>query len=152
MGNEIEDLRTMYHTFQTIYVLLDDGDRRVLKEIGLTPSQFNLLRQLDNDDDHKLSITALSNRLLCTRSNATRMVQRLEKQKLVQTAKDASDQRRLQVTLTKQGEQMLADARIAHIASIHRRLGTLDEQKRAQISTLITEVAALLEADISSTQ
>ena len=141
----------MYHTFQTIYVLLDDGDRHVLKKIGLTPSQFNLLQQLDNDD-HKLSITALSNRLLCTRSNATRMVQRLEKRTLVQTNKDASDQRRLHVTLTKQGKQMLADARTAHFASIHHRLGSLNEQKRTQLSTLITEVAELLKTDISSTK
>ncbi|MCP5097718.1 MAG: MarR family transcriptional regulator, partial [Chloroflexi bacterium] len=44
MSEETDRLKAIYHTFQAIYVLLDDGDRIALKEINITPSQFNLLR------------------------------------------------------------------------------------------------------------
>ncbi|MCP5098500.1 MAG: MarR family transcriptional regulator [Chloroflexi bacterium] len=149
MSEETDCLKAIYHTFQAIYVLLDDGDRIALKEINITPSQFNLLRHLENLSNGGLTITDLSNRLLCTRSNATRMVQRLEKQGIVQVVKDKVDNRRVRITLTKTGAEQLAAARTVHINSLHKRLGTLDYEKQQQLATLTAEVAARLEINLT---
>jgi DNA-binding MarR family transcriptional regulator len=142
----------LYHQLQQVYVLLDDGDRRALRAVGLTPTQYNLLLKLGVQPDEGLTITELSQVLLCTRGNITRLVQRLAQQGLVQCNGDSRDQRLVRVSLTATGDQRLAQAKVAHTSSVHRRLGTLDPTAQQTLRSLIETVAALLNADLGTAQ
>ena len=136
----------LYHQLQQVYVLLDDGDRRALKAVGLTPTQYNLLLKLGVQPNEGLTITELSQALLCTRGNITRLVQRLGQQGLVQCSGDSRDQRLVRVSLTATGEQRLTQAKVAHTSSVHRRLGALDPTAQQTLCSLTETVAALLSA------
>ena len=138
----------IYNNFQKIYVLLDDGDRRALSQAQLAPAPYNLLRHLQ-DVDQGLSVTTLANKLLCTRGNVTRMVQRLQKQNLVQTTPDKSDGRRIHITLTHEGQTRLNQAKKHHQAAITRRLDRLDNSSRQQLLQLTQQVSQLLEDDLN---
>jgi DNA-binding MarR family transcriptional regulator len=139
----------IYHQLQQIYVLLDDGDRRSLRTVGLTPTQYNLLLKLGRQTDEALTITELSQVLLCTRGNITRLVQRLEQQGLVQCNGDSRDQRLVRVSLTATGAQRLERAKIAHTSSVHRRLGSLDLTSQQTLHALMQTVATLLSTDLA---
>jgi MarR family transcriptional regulator, 2-MHQ and catechol-resistance regulon repressor len=140
----------IYHQLQQIYVLLDDGDRRTLRAVGLTPTQYNLLLKLELPTEEGQTITELSQALLCTRGNITRLVRRLEQQGLVLCNGDDRDQRLVRVSLSPLGASRLAQAKIAHTTSVHRRLGALDHEVLATLRSLMQQVSALLSSDLES--
>lgn len=145
-----EDKHMLYHRFQQIYVLIDDGDRRILRTVGLTPTQYNLLLQLGEHADEGLTITALSQVLLCTRGNVTRLVRRLEQQGLVRCTSDSRDLRLVRVSLTPNGAARIDEARTLHNASIGRRFSALPEHERAALVALTQHVASALTADLEA--
>ena len=124
-------------------LLLDDGDRRILREAGLTPTQYNLLRFLDDapSADGGVSIIRLSERLLCTRGNVTRLVRRLSAAGIVRTRPDPHDRRVVKVDLTAKGARRLALARKLHLGANHERFADLPgrdlEHLRELVDTLI---------------
>lgn len=140
----------IYHQLQQIYVLLDDGDRRALRTVGLTPTQYNLLLKLDMRPDEGQTITELSQVLLCTRGNITRLVRRLEQQDLVQCNGDDRDQRLVRVSLSPLGASRLKEAKVVHTSSVHRRLGALGGEAQQTLRSLMDRVAALLSTDLES--
>jgi DNA-binding MarR family transcriptional regulator len=140
----------LYRQFLTIFVLLDDGDRRTFKQIDLTTTQYNFLRTLDAAATNNLTVSELADKLLCTRGNVTRLVQRLSRSGLVQIGGDARDQRLVRISLTVKGEAKLAQARQLHEASIQRRLAALTSTQRQQLIDLTATAVQLLETDLSA--
>ena len=135
----MEDLPgAIYQAIQTLYVLTDDSDRRVLKEFGLTVPQFNVLIHLERHESRCLS--DLSKRLLCDRGNMTRIVDRLERAGLVQRMPDGNDRRYVQVTLTTRGEEIRRAAMAQHRASLAQRVSTLSEQEITALEALMTKL------------
>lgn len=131
----------LYRLLQEAAVVLDDGDRAVLQDAGLTPTQFNLLRQLEsgpNAAGH--TITGLAERILCTRGNATRLVQRLADSGLVELRADRTDQRLVRVVMTKLGAQRLAEAERAHARLNADRFRALSSDDLATLVATLAQV------------
>jgi DNA-binding MarR family transcriptional regulator len=59
-----------YRMIQEVYVLLDDGDRRLLRQFQLNPTQYAALLLLADHDGVRLS--DLSEHLLIDKSSTTR--------------------------------------------------------------------------------
>lgn len=74
----------------------------------LSPSQFNVLNLLRNNDSG-LTQTELSQELLTHRSNVTGLVDRLEERGLVQRRNVPGDRRAYQVTITEAGRKLLQE-------------------------------------------
>lgn len=140
----------IHQQFQQIYVLLDDGDRRVLRTVGLTPTQYRLLQQLAPQTAKALTITQLSQVLLCTRGNITRLVRRMEQQGLVHCGADERDQRLVKVSLTPTGAARLEQAQTIYAAAIRRRLGVLDPDIQQKLHTIAQQVSDRLIADLAA--
>jgi len=142
----------IYHRFQEIFILLDDGDRRALRAFNLTPTQYNLLIRLGTKVEEGLTISDLAQRLFCTRGNATRLVQRLSQQELVAVGGDENDQRLVRVALTPAGQKLVAAAREAHNQSVMRRLGSLPLEERDCLLQLTETVAHMLTDDLTQSE
>ena len=140
---------SLYHRFQEIFILLDDGDRRALRNLNLTPTQYNLLIRLGSTVEKGLTISDLAQRLFCTRGNATRLVQRLNQQGLVVVGGDENDQRLVRVALTAEGEKIVEAARQAHNQSILRRLGALADSEQEYLLQLTQTVSNMLTEDLA---
>lgn len=138
----------LYNRFQKIHVLLDDGDRRGLQYSDLTPSQYNLLMHLGSKENSSLTITNLADLLICSRSNATRMVRRLEDQGLVSSERDTQDRRLVLVSLTPKGREKYLEAAELHYAAVMRRMSALPPETCARLDALTEEFALLLENDL----
>ncbi|GEM_PF-365521 len=138
----------LYRLIHAIYVMLDDGDRRVLREFNLTLSQYRVLRRLDREKGQRL--TTLSRRLLFAKSTITRIIDQLESEGLVQRTLDAEDRRAWRVVLTPAGEELLTRAREAHERAVQERLnGAFDsEEGREQFSALLRTLHDYLVEDL----
>jgi MarR family transcriptional regulator, 2-MHQ and catechol-resistance regulon repressor len=141
---------SLYRQFLTIFVLLDDGDRRTFKQIELTTTQYNFLRTLDAAESDNLTVTEVADKLLCTRGNVTRLVQRLGKSGLIRVGSDDRDQRLVRIFLTPEGKARLDQARQLHEASIEQRLAGLTPTQRQQLIDLTATAVQLLEADLAA--
>lgn len=134
----------LYQRLQQIYVLLDDGDRRSLRTVGLTPTHFTLLGLLDPAGRDGRTVGRLAELMLCTRGNATRLVQRLAEAGLVRTAPDPADHRLVKVYLTDAGAERLAAAQKAHARANAERFAGLSTKEVKHLGDLTATLAALL--------
>jgi len=125
----------VYRTLQSIVIMLDDGDRRILRDFELTPTHYNALLQLDPVDGRRL--IDLSERMFCDKSTMTRIVDRLEQQLLAQRVGDPDDRRAQRVLLTPRGQELRDRARAAHLQSLERRLHVLGDEERRVIEPLL---------------
>lgn len=138
----------VYKMLQQVGVLLDDGDRRALRTAGLTPTQYNLLNLIDEPSavaDGGPSIIRLSERLLCTRGNVTRLVQRLVESGLVLTRTDPRDQRLVKVYLTKKGRGRLSAAHELHVRANRERFGDISESDLRRLHELVATLVEVFD-------
>ncbi len=143
MHNQAEQ---QYRMIYDIYVLLDDGDRRVLRSFNLNTSQYSILLLLDADQGWRL--TDLSDRLLFDKSTVTRIIDRLEQMALVRRIADPSDRRVQRVLLTPQGVSVRDDAYAAHEHSMERRMAVLNADEQHCLRGLLGKLRDGLQADL----
>ena len=129
---------SLYDLTQEIYVLFDDGERRLLKQTGLTVPQFNALAHLDRNQG--LSLSELSRLLLCKRGNVTGIVDRLEREGLAKRVRIDHDRRYIHVVLTEKGESVRKAATSAHRAFTAQRLQVLAEADLQKAERLLEKL------------
>lgn len=142
--------KRIYRNLHTLYVLLDDGDRRALNQVDLTTTQFNFLRTLDAAETDSLTVSEVADVLLCTRGNVTRLVKRLTPKNLVRVGSDDNDQRLVRIYLTSEGKAQLEQARQLHEASIRRRLASFTPAQLEQLFSLTETAVSKLQADLTA--
>jgi DNA-binding MarR family transcriptional regulator len=135
-----------YRMIHDLYILLDDGDRRVLRSFALNSSQYTLLILLDNTQGQRL--TDLSEQLFLNKSTVTRLVDQLEQVNLVQRIADPDDRRAQRVVLTTNGARLRAQAKAAHEQSLQRRMNVLNEQEQQQLGALLDKLRDGLRTDL----
>lgn len=123
---------------QEVYVLLDDGDRRVLRQFQLNPTQYAALLLLAEHNGVRLS--DLSECLLIDKSSTTRLVDRLSALGLVERIADTSDRRVQRIVLTRQGREYLGVVRSAFTESVRRRWSTLDSTEHETLIRLLLKL------------
>lgn len=135
-----------YRMIHDIYVLLDDGDRRVLRSFNLSSSQFAVLALLDAEEGWRL--TDLSDRLLFDKSTITRIIDRLEQAALVRRIADPVDRRVQRVVLTEQGRALRERAALAHERSLERRMAVLDADEQRHLCALLAKLRDGLQSEL----
>lgn len=149
MATEVTSLAHQQHRLiHDIYVLLDDGDRRVLEVTNLTPLEFAVLQRMDLDRGRRL--TDVGAELLCVKSTITRLVDRLEEAGLVLRTPDPDDRRAQRVVLTARGDEVRRSAIALHDAAVERRLGLLSPEEQEQLIDLLAKLRSGLSHDLSA--
>jgi DNA-binding MarR family transcriptional regulator len=112
------------------------------REHGLPLTSYEVLLQLAEAPDCSLRMGALAERLYLSRSGLTRLVDRLDKQGLVERAECESDRRGSYAQLTADGRRRFDRARPTHLAGIRRHfLGRLDESDQARLAQIWAKIA-----------
>ena len=81
---------------------------RLLRNYGLTPTQYSALRALRDGPAGGMTCTDLGTRLVSVDPDITRLLDRLAKQKVVRRRRDARDRRIVLTEITKEGVDLLA--------------------------------------------
>ena len=87
----------------------------------LPVTHYEVLLYLDNAPDHRLRMSELASSVLLSQSGITRLVDRLEREGLVERVPCADDRRGLWAILTDAGRSRLAEARPTHLAGVRAR-------------------------------
>ena len=105
----------------------------LLRPLGLSLPQYNVLRILRGAVAEGLSCNEIGERMVTRDSDITRLLNGLEKRKLARRARDASDRRVIRAVITPAGEQLVAllDAPIDELLA-----SQLAHMKRADLRLL----------------
>jgi len=117
---------------------LNEQHRDFFKKFDLTSKQFNVLRILKGAGE-PISTAAIRARLLDKMSDASRVVDRLEKKALVSKHTCPSDKRLVDIVLTAKGKELLK--KIAKQENqLEDSLKNLSEKEVTQLSNLLDKM------------
>jgi DNA-binding MarR family transcriptional regulator len=106
-------LRTHAHIVRQL-----EQDLQVNHKIAL--ASYDVLVQLAEAPGHRLRMAELADAVLLSRSGLTRLVDRLQREGLVERQPDPEDARGLFTVLTTAGRQALREAAVVHLAGVSR--------------------------------
>lgn len=109
---------------------------RLLREYGLTPSQYNVLRIL-RGEGHPLPCQDIVERMIQVVPAMTGLLDRLEKQELISRERSRTDRRVIYVSLTPSGKAVLSRLDRPIHALHHQLLGHLSPGELQQLSQLL---------------
>lgn len=93
----------LFVTFNRIHQKMEEA----MKELGHPPLEtYDVLWTLERAEHHALRFSDLGERVLLSRSNVTRLAERLETQGLIERSRCPSDRRGVFAVLTKEGQKL----------------------------------------------
>src|SRR3712207_1437762 len=110
---------------------------------GLPLSSFDVLVQLGLAPEGRMQMFELAEAVHISRSGLTRLVDRLEREGLLERIRGERDPRQVFASITERGLERLAETTPAHLAGVRERF--LDRLSRAQLQQLASIWRELLE-------
>lgn len=132
----MSERETLYNLLKQTFILLDDGDRRLFGRFNLTSPRYYALHHISEKPG--LSSSELSERLLCDKSNVTRIVKGLEKADYIIRKPHETDGRSLRLYLTSSGESICAELALAHQTYNNLRLNCISEISQGNLLENLT--------------
>jgi DNA-binding MarR family transcriptional regulator len=114
-------------------LMLGDLRRRLADDC--TMARFDLLANLEREDGQTLA--ALSRRMLVTAGNLTGLVDRAERDAVVERRPDPSDRRLSRVWLTAKGRELVKTLLPIHAKHVSELLAALDAGERRELRRLL---------------
>src|SRR5467141_63092 len=112
---------------------------RLLREHGLTPSQYNILRIL-RGEGKPLPILEIASRMIAVVPGITGLIDRLEQAEFVNRVRCEKDRRVIYVALAEKASQALA-ALDEPLMALHRKLtGHLSQAELKELSRLLEKL------------
>jgi DNA-binding MarR family transcriptional regulator len=141
----VEVGRGKYHE-EIIYRLVILSNR-ILDEISvylgqykLTPAKMNVLMIVKHQGGEKgISQVDLSNRLMVSTSNLTRVLAKLQRDKLVARGSIANDRRFKRIHITAKGSKLLDAVWPGYVQKLSSLTKGLDEEKKKSLSALLSQ-------------
>ena len=110
-----------------------------LKKFGITMQQFNVLRILNGQFPNPATIALIKERMLDKMSDASRIVNRLERKELVRREPSTTDRRIIDVFITEKGRKLIK-ATDKHSNEMDRLFSALSPEEIQQLNFLLDKV------------
>ena len=105
----------------------------VLKQFGISPTQYNVLRILRGANENGLSCREIGSRMITRDPDVTRLLDRLENRKLILRSREEKDRRVITVRITQAGSELLSSLD-SPVQDLH--LDLLGHVKNKKLETL----------------
>ena len=125
--------------------IIKQKGREILSNYTITPPQFIALQWLFEHGD--MTIGDLSTKMYLAFSTTTDLVDRMEKNQLVQRVRNEQDRRVVQIHLLKEGERVIEEVIEKRKDYLRDVLSDFDEQETSQLSTLLKKLHVEMKAD-----
>lgn len=123
--------------------VIRDLERELQAEQGMALTDYDVLVQLSVAEDRRLRMSELADRLVLSRSGATRLVDRLSAEGLVERVTCESDRRGQWAALTEAGVDRLRSASPTHLRGVQQYfLDRLSADDLASLERMLTGVLA----------
>ena len=116
---------------------------RLLREHGLTSSQYNVLRIL-RDERRAMPILEIASKTIAVVPGITGLIDRLEKAELVYRERSEEDRRVVRVTITPKARILLEDLDQPLVELHHRLLNHMEKAELIELSRLLEKVSQSL--------
>ena len=116
---------------------LSRGGEEILKLVGLSPNQYNVLRILRGAGDQGLCCREVAERMITRDPDITRLVDRLERRGLVTRSRDSKDRRIITVRISEAGLKILKDLDRPMDDASRNRLSHMDKEDLRRLSELL---------------
>ena len=126
----------MLNLARTHDVLAGEIAVAVFKPSGLSPAQYNVLRILRGAGEH-LACNEIASRMIARDPDMTRLLDRLEKRKLVSRCRQEADRRVVAVRITDAGLKLLAELDPKILAAHRKQLAHMNERELKQLIALL---------------
>ena len=128
--------RSLSDTYKIVYShIMSD-----LRQYGLTPPQYTVLRVIGNSREGQLTMSEIGKEMIVTFANITTIVDNLEKLRYVRRLRDSSDRRLVKVELTGSGSRLFKRIYASHRREIAKLMKVLNKQ---ELSNLIDYTGAI---------
>ena len=94
----------LYESLKSIFLHIDNHEKAFLARFGLNVPRFYVLMHVEKNPG--INYILLSDLLLCTKSNTTRVVRGMQTEGLINREVDTNDRRSYQLTLTEAGHDL----------------------------------------------
>lgn len=108
-SNQISETKKLVLNLIVTANHLGDQMQDVLKPFGISPQQFNVLRILRGQKGKPASLGNIQERMVSKMSNTTRLVDKLIDKGLCQRIICPSNRRKVEITITKTGQELLKE-------------------------------------------
>lgn len=143
----MSDREELYNLLKTTFILLDDGDRQLFGQFDLSPTRYYALLHISEKPG--LSSSELSDRLLCDKSNVTRIVKGLENSGHIVRKPHETDGRTLRLYLTEKGEVVCEQISTAHQTYNEQRLSCINEISQGSLLENLSILNNSLQEELS---
>jgi len=120
-------------------------NRRFAESHGTSLSRFDVLANLERCEGHAAGATELSRLLLASQGNITRLLDRMEQDRLVRRRPGAQDKRVSEVQMTRAGEGLFERLAQDHEAWTDTMFGALTNDELKQLIGLLGKLRGRLE-------
>jgi DNA-binding MarR family transcriptional regulator len=129
-------------------VLLDEVERRLRDEVGLSFPLWEVLVVLAQAPDDRLRMVDVTRRMCVSKSNVTQLIDKLEHQGLVARELSPTDRRLVYAMLTERGRKAAQQgAEIFNAAAKEHFARFLTRSEIEKVASGLTKVIAALEPD-----
>jgi MarR family transcriptional regulator, organic hydroperoxide resistance regulator len=125
--------------FREIYIQAKSELKDNVKRTGLSGSQLWIMQQIYNFNG--ISNSELSKNLTLHVSTCSILVNKLIKKGLVEKARSATDERKIVLTITSKGNQLMAKAPKSPEGAIPSTLKKLNIEELEELNTVLTKFA-----------
>ena len=116
---------------------LSRGGEEILKLVGLSPNQYNVLRILRGAGEQGLCCREVADRMVTRDPDITRLVDRLERRGLLTRSRNTKDRRIITVRITPAGQKTLKDLDGPMNEYNRNRLSHMDQADLRRLSALL---------------
>ncbi len=121
---------------------LESEAANILKPYGISLPQFNILRILRGQKDQPISATDIKERMLHKNSNVTRILDKLIEKKLVHIVGCKHNRRKIDVTITEEGLQLLKSLDKSMHMHTHKFQNSMKQEDAEQLGNLLDLIHA----------
>lgn len=123
------DEKVMVALVKASEVYKKDSDA-IYKDYGMTFSQYNVLRVLNNSKNGQNTVTVASKIMMVSGPNMTGIAKRLEKNGFILRKSDPKDERITVLEITPKGKRVIENIKNAHNENIQKYLKGFSEQEQ----------------------
>jgi DNA-binding MarR family transcriptional regulator len=114
---------------------------KIIKEGGLTFSQFGVLEVLYHKGD--LRVSEILEKTLSTGGNMTVVIDNLAKDGLVKRCPDPNDRRASLISITDKGKQLISEIFPKHVDNLGEIFSVLDIQEKKNLISLLKKLSGV---------
>ena len=117
----------LYESLKSIFLHIDNHEKAFLGPFGLNVPRFYVLIHVENNPG--INYIGLSDLLLCTKSNTTRVVRGMQEDGLIIRENDPNDRRSYQLTLSQEGRDLLHTIYPEYVKLVDQLMSMLEKEK-----------------------